>query len=434
MEIRCLATTLIAAAYKLRRQLLIGCLCLFSGTAGAQFFSYETAYPGVDYASRPLTDRVTRLMAEVAAGRVTLEHDGSQRGYLDSLLAALDIDPDSQFLVFSKTAAKTRFVTAQTPRALYFNDDTYIGFTQNSRTLEIAVMDPVLGPVFFDFNQDPDAPGVEREMNRCLRCHDSYSMTGGGVPRFLLTSVIANPEGEIVTHEISIVTDTSTPLNRRWGGMYVTGMHGSQDIMGNFVVDDVAKLRNLDLTPNGNKADLAGYLDTSSYISSGSDIVALMVVEHQVEVQNAITRLSFESRTRLHENGSLSADELAELTRPVLESLFFANEVALADRITGSSGFADNFQARGPTDNQGRSLRDLNLETRTFTYPLSYLVYSDAIEALPGEVKRYLFDGIRRVLSGELQDAAFSHLDAQAREAISAILRATKPEILGEGD
>ena len=122
-----------------------------------------------------------------------------------------------------------------------------------------------------------------------------------------------------------------------------------------------------------------------------------------------------------------------ELTRPVLESLFFANEVALTDKITGSSGFADNFQARGPKDDQGRSLRDLNLETRTFEYPLSYLVYSDAIEALPGEVKRYLFDGIRRVLSGELQDAAFSHLDAQARAAITAILRATKPDILAEG-
>jgi hypothetical protein len=433
MQIQYFATTLIAAAYKLCRPLLIGCLCLSSGTAGAQFFSYETAYPGVDYASGPLNDRVTRLMADIAAGRKTLEYDAANRGYLDSLLAALEIDPDSQFLVFSKTALKTRFVTAKTPRALYFNDDTYVAFIQNSRSLEIAAMDPVLGPVFFDFSQDPEQVSSEREMNRCLRCHDSYSMTGGGVPRFLLSSVIANPEGEIVTHEISIITDTSTPLNRRWGGMYVSGMHGSQDIMGNFVVDDVAKLLNLDLTPNGNKADLSEYLDTSPYISSGSDIVTLMVLEHQIEVQNRLTRLSFESRTRLHENGSLSADELAELTRPVLESLFFANEVALTDRITGSSGFADNFQDRGPKDNQGRSLRDLNLETRTFEYPLSYLVYSEAIEALPGEVKRYLFDGIRRVLSGELQDDAFSHLDTQTREAIIAILRATKPDILAEG-
>jgi hypothetical protein len=433
MGIRRLFTTLTSRARKARRQFCAGCLCLASTIASGQFFSYETTYPGVDYASGPLTDRVTRLMTEIEAGRVTLEYDAEQRGYLDSLLAALDIDPNSQFLVFSKTAAKTRFVTAQTPRALYFNDDTYVGFIQNSRTLEIAVMDPVQGPVFFDFNQDPDAPGIEREINRCLRCHDSYSMTGGGVPRFLLTSVIANPEGEIVTHEISIVTDTSTPLNRRWGGMYVTGMHGSQDIMGNFIVDDVAKLRELNLTPNGNKVDLAGYLDTASYITGGSDIVALMIVEHQVEVQNALTRLSFESRTRLYENGRLSSEELAELTRPLLESLFFVHEVALVDTITGSSGFADNFQARGPQDSQGRSLRDLNLATRIFEYPLSYLVYSEAVNALPQPVKAHLYNDIRRVLLGELQDAAFAHLDSGMREAITSILRETKPEILAQG-
>ena len=394
-------------------------------------FSYEEAYPGVDYATRPLNDRATRLMADIEAGRKTLEFDAEGRGYLDSLLAALDIDPSSQFLVFSKTALKTRFVTAQTPRALYFNDDTYVAFVQGSRSLEVAAMDPVLGPVFFDFSQVPeDEDRMTREMNRCLRCHDSYSMTGGGVPRFLLSSVLAGPDGEIVAHEVSIITDTSTPLNRRWGGMYVTGLHGSQDILGNFIVDDVSKLTNMDLAPNGNKTGLSAYLDTSPYISSGSDIVALMVLEHQVEVQNKLTRLGFESRTRLHENGALTEQELADLTRPLLESLFMANEVALTDTITGTSGFSDTFQALGPKDSQGRSLRDLNLETRTFEYPLSYLVYSDAFNALPAPVLEHLFDSIRRVLAGESNEPAFAHLSAGDRAAITAILRDTKPEML----
>ncbi len=105
----------------------------------------------MDYSSRPLDDRLTRLMAQVDAGEVTLEHDAEGRGYLDALLKALEINPASQVLVFSKTALKTRFVTAATPRALYFNDDIYIGFIQNSRSVEIAAMDPVVGPVFFDF-------------------------------------------------------------------------------------------------------------------------------------------------------------------------------------------------------------------------------------------------------------------------------------------
>lgn len=415
----------------LRRQFCVACLCLASAGASAQFFSYETAYPGVDYATRPLDDRVTRLMADIAAGETTLNHDAQGRGYLDSLLAALDIDPDSQVLVFSKTALKTRLVTSKTPRAVYFNDDTYIAFTQNSRSVELAAMDPVLGPVFFEFSQDPDeAIGVEREVSRCLRCHDSYSMTGGGVPRFLLSSVLADAEGDIVAHEISIITDTSTPLNRRWGGMYVTGTHGDQDIMGNFIVDDVALLRNINLTPNGNKTDLSAYLDTSPYISSGSDIVALMVLEHQVEVQNRLTRLSFDSRTRLHENGSLTVRELEELTRPVLRSLFMADEVTLTDTITGTSGFSARFQARGPRDAEGRSLRELDLQTRTFKYPLSYLVYSAAVDALPLPVRDYLYGRIRQVLEGQSSDGSFAHLDATDRAAITAILRDTKPEIL----
>ena len=393
----------------------------------AQVFSYETSYPSVDYATRPLSDRVTRLMADIDAGEVTLEFADNGRGYLDSLLAALDIDPASQFLVFSKTALKTRFVTAANPRALYFNDDTYVGITHNSRTLEITAMDPNVGQVFFDLSQDPDAPvTLTREQNRCLRCHDSYSMTGGGVPRFLLSSVLANAEGEIVTHEISVITDTSTPLNRRWGGMYVTGTHGSQETLGNFVVDDIAKLTNMNLAANGNKTDLSAYLDTGSYISSGSDIVALLVVEHQVEVQNAITRLNFDSRAQLASTGGIPIPDLDAMVQPLLESLFMVHEAALTDAIRGSSGYSDHFQALGPTDGSGRSLRQLDLRERTFRYPFSYLIYSAAIDALPEPVLAHLYQRIRQVLAGE--DAGIL-LAAENRDAISAILRDTKPAI-----
>ena len=420
--------------YRLYKQILYPLLAVLASASyscvSAQVFNYDDSYPGVDYSSRPLEDRLTRLMAQVDAGEVTLEHDAEGRGYLDALLEALEINPASQVLVFSKTALKTRFVTAATPRALYFNDDIYIGFIQNSRSVEIAAMDPVVGPVFFDFSQRADQPiDSEREMSRCLRCHDTYSMTGGGVPRFLLSSVLANPEGNIVTHEISIITDTSTPLNRRWGGMYVTGTHGSQEIMGNFVIDDVAKLTNIDLKPNGNKADLYGYVDTSPYISSGSDIVALLVLEHQVEFQNRLTRLSFESRTRLHSNGSIAEEEMASLTQPLLESMFMLNETPLTDMVSGDPSYRDYFQALGPFADDGRSLRELDLQARTFKYPVSYLVYSDAFNALPSEVKIYLYGRIRQILEGSDQDPAFSKLDRESLVAASAILRDTKPEI-----
>ena len=417
---------------KLARPLLLWGLVmsLLPGSLLAQAFSYEQAYPGVNYASAPLSDRVTRLMADIESGEVSLAYDAEARGYLDSLLQALDIDPSSQALVFSKTALKTRFVSAATPRAIYFNDDTYIAFIQGSRSLEISTMDPNLGPVFMVFSQDPEGPVVEREMNRCLRCHDSYSMTGGGVPRFLLSSVLANEKGEIVTHEVSIITDTSTPLNRRWGGFYVSGSHGSQEIMGNFVIDDLAKLRNLDLSVNSNKADLSEFLDTSPYVSSGSDIVALLVLEHQIEVQNKLSRLNFESRTRLHEQGDISDSELDEFVTPLVESLFMLHEVPLTDAVAGSSGFTEYFQSLGPRDGEGRSLRELDLKKRTFKYPLSYLIYSDAIAALPERVKKFLYQKIRLVLAGEAGEEVFSALSESDRAAITAILGETKAEIL----
>ena len=43
------------------------------------------------------------------------------------------------------------------PRALYFNDDVYIGYVQESYFLEIAAIDPVRGAVFHALSQEPKA-------------------------------------------------------------------------------------------------------------------------------------------------------------------------------------------------------------------------------------------------------------------------------------
>ena len=131
----------------------------------------------------------------------------------------------------------------QTPRSLFFNDEVYVGFVPGSRSLEVAAMDPNQGPVFFDVSQEANAEEpFKQETGRCLRCHDSYSMTGGGVPRFMLSSVIAGADGNVVSHELSEITDISTPIENRWGGWYVTGKSGKQGHLGNFIVTDVSIL------------------------------------------------------------------------------------------------------------------------------------------------------------------------------------------------
>lgn len=415
----------------MRKQALIPCFALLLAAlcmpAAAQL-RYDTEYPAIGYSTAELNDPVTGLVRRIEAGEVTLRY-AEGRGYLDSLLEVLDIDPNSQVLVFSKTSLKNRFITSHTPRAVYFNDEVYVGLTLGSNALEIGAMDPNLGPVFFDMpNRLGDAVAFERQMGRCLRCHDSYGLSGGGVPRFILSSNLAGEDGSIVSHELSEITTTATPIQRRWGGFYVTGTHGALEHMGNLVLRDVPAVLKLDLSLTGNKRDLSEFLDLTPYPSVHSDITALLVLEHQVEVQNLITRVNYDARTLLDAAGMNAETEarLAEIAEPLVRSLLMADEAPLSDAVQGTSGFAEGFQARGPFDARGRSLRELDLKTRTFKYPLSYLIHSKAFLALPEAVKAIVFGRVEEALAGG--DGALAHLDADLRGGALGILRDTHPE------
>ena len=404
---------------------------------------YDTEYPAIGYATTARTDAVAELEARLASGAAVLEHDAS-RGYLASVLGALDIGVESQVLVFSKTSVQAQIITATTPRAIYFNDDTYVGWVPGSRTLEVASLDPRLGPVFYTLAQDSAAPvGFERHLGECLRCHDSYSLTGGGVPRFITGSGYTDVDGNLVAHEGWILTSDRTPLKSRWGGWYVSGYHGEQVHLGNIAVHDVAELLELETLRKGNLENLDSLLDTSAYLSNKSDIVALLVLEHQVRVQNAITRVRYDtvgvpstvgaaSGRDSSPVGASSARDLpvliAELAEPLVEALFLAGEIDLTDRISGTSGFAAAFEARGPRDSNGRSLRELDLTTRLFKYPLSYAIYSHAFDALPAEAKDYVYARIREILAGDDESEASARLSAADRAAILEILRDTKPD------
>lgn len=394
-------------------------------------FRYDTEYPVIGYGKTAPQDRFTQAMHDLAAAGRTLEHDAEGRGYLDALLQLLDIDPASQVLVWSKTSLKQRFIQPSNPRSLFFNDEVYVGFVPGSSTLEIGAMDPNLGPVFFDFAQNPQAPQpFKQETTRCLRCHDTYSMTGGGVPRFMLQSVLAGSDGSIVSHEISEITDTSTPFARRFGGWYVTGTHGSMQTMANYIISSGSMISQPDFTQTGNKISLDEYVQLDAYLRPTSDIVALLVLEHQVEVQNAVTRVNYDSRMLLDGNPQAGAAELDPLIRPLLDALFMVQEAPLTDRVEGTSGFREYFEQQGPRDGAGRSLRELDLESRTFRLPLSYLIYSDAIKALPEPVRTRLFAQVRAVLQQESGAVDYPHLNADQRAAITAILQDTYPAVL----
>jgi hypothetical protein len=173
----------------------------------------------------------------------------------------------------------------------------------------------------------------------------------------------------------------------------------------------------------GNVTDLSDRFDVTRYLSPDSDVVALLVLAHQARVHNLITQA--------HQ----AADEVPAMPHRIdgaverlLREMLFAQEAPLGGPIAGTSAYAREFAARGPRDGRERSLRDLDLGDRLFRYPLSFLIYSAAFDALPEAIRDPFYTRLDAVLDGEDADPKFAHLSAADRAAIREILAATKPE------
>ncbi len=271
---------------------------------------------------------------------------------------------------------------------------------------------------------DPDLPG----------CHDTYELSGGGVPRFLLMSSYVSIRGDQLTHEDNILTTDETPLESRWGGWYITGQTGKQKHVGNILVKDVQELVKIDNVRRGNIDTLDGLFDTTPYLTNKSDVVALLVLQHQVTVQNLLTRANFEVRNALARVGqkpkALSAKTIAVLhgdLDDLAKAMLFGDAAPYADTIQGNSGFDAWFQKQAIKDPRGRSLRDLDLQTRLFRYPLSYLVYTPSFDALPEYAREYVFGKFAAVLQGRDTSASYAFMSIADRRDTLQVLTATKP-------
>ena len=396
---------------------------------------YDREYPVIGYGSGTPDGPLAKLRKRIESGEVKLEFD-SRNGYLASLLRELDIDVASQMLVFSKTSVQKGRISPETPRAIYFRDDVYVGWVQRGASIEISALDPNLGPVFYTLSQEnSERPEFARQTFRCLRCHDSYSLTGGGVPRYIMGSMFPDANGLAVSHAGWYLTTDRNPISQRWGGWYVTGTHGDQKHMGNLIVTDPTDREQFDLARGANRTDLEGLVDTSPYLTGHSDIVALMVIEHQVGVQNLIIGANWKIRSALAaENVADEQDAgsiprlVEEVTEPLVEAMLFVGEAPLTGPIEGTSGFSSKFVSRGPRDGEGRSLLELDLTTRLFRYPMSYLIYSEAFDALPDLARDYVYRRLREVLDGEDRSERFAHLAAADRRVILEILETTKDD------
>jgi hypothetical protein len=234
--------------------------------------------------------------------------------------------------------------------------------------------------------------------------------------------------------------DHTTPIDQRWGGWYVTGTHGTQKHLGNLTVKGRDFVEPVDNSEGHNLVDLEFRINPDRYLTAHSDIVALMVLEHQAFVHNRLTRANFDTRQALAYEATINdamdkpaGSELESTTRRIkstgdrlVQALLFTDEAPLTAPIKGTSGYAEQFASSGPRDKQGRSLRDLDMTTRMFKYPCSYLIYSKSFDGLPSQSRDYVLQRLWDVLSGNDTSKEFSHLSPTDRRTILEILCETK--------
>lgn len=365
-------------------------------------------HPAVGYATRPVDDPVSRLQKRLDRGEVKLDF-GDQHGYLAAILKALSVPQESQVLVFSKTSFQAPRIAPRLPRAIYFNDSVSVGWVRGGDVLEFAAVDPRQGVIFYTLDQEETArPRFDRR-DTCLQCHATGATLG--VPGLAVRSVYPQSNGMPIFPAPAYITDHRSPLKERWGGWYVSGRHGSQRHMGNAVVPNREQPTELETGNTQNQMNLKARFDTGAYLTPHSDIVALMMLEHQTRLTNLIARLGFEARMGMHDWKPI-ADEVASY-------MTFTGEAMWTEPLEGVSGFAERFAQSGPRDRRGRSLRDLDLDTRLLRYSFSYLIYSEAFDALPPAA----LDRVYRKLWELLRQRP-----AQ-RQAVVSILRETKPTL-----
>ncbi len=405
-------------------------------SAWAQNASFEN--PPVDYLKAPVDDAVARLAQKVASGETELVFE-RPHGYLKSVLEALEIPVSSQTLVFSKTSMQLHRISPSRPRAIYFNDEVYVGWCQQGDFVELASTDARQGAIFYTLKQNSGRPPeFVRDRGQCLVCHASSRTQN--VPGYLVRSVYPDRGGQPVPGSGTFTTSMTSPFAERWGGWYVTGQHGQMLHLGNRQYAD--SKQPIDERTSQNLETLDGIVSTQPYLSDHSDLVALMVLEHQTQMHNAITAASFETREALHQSYEMNEvlgrekDLVSDSARRRIETvaerlvshLLMCDEFRLESPVSGTSGFAREFQERGIRDSRNHSLRDLDLQTRLFRYPCSYLVYSPSFDALPDPVRTRTIERVAEILLGHDDSDRFSHLTAEMRQGILEILVETKTE------
>lgn len=394
--------------------------------------------PPVSYSSSRPHEAITVLEGKMASG--SLELTGDERTVVRRLLAALGIPESSQMLVFSKTSFQKDRIDPAHPRAIYFSDEVYMGWCPGG-LVEVAAIDPVLGPVFYSF--DPHAVGKGKRFVRdedCLRCHGGIFVPE--IPGLLARSVFTDSGGQPLLEFGSELVDATTPIEKRWGGWYVTAMRAGPRHRGNLIVTTGREPNPNELAASANLKSLKSLVDTSPYLEPTSDVTALLVFEHQISVQNALTRANQECLRMITYQTNLQRElkepvtsepayesvqhVFSSATQLVLDALLYKDEAALPESgVEGASDFAKLFSRKTRGLENPPSLKELDLKGRLFKYRCSYLIQSSTFAALQPTLRRRVLQRLYRVLTDSSPDPRYAYLEPGERDTIRQIITAT---------
>ena len=378
--------------------------------------------PAIRYSAAPTTDPVAAFNAKLQSGAASLTFDPAN-GYLRSVLEAFNVPVESQALVFSQSSFQAPLINVLNPRAIYFGDAVAIGWVRGGRILEITAQDPNQGVIFYELEQKESASPRFVRNNDCLACHLSWETRG--VPGLLVQSMYPIPDE--ISYANGFTTVHGSPLEQRWGGWYVTGDHGGAKHMGNVTVMPADKGKLKIANPTRALDSVEGLFDLKGYPTPYSDVVAQLVLAHQTQMTNLITRAGWEARLLTAKPSTDASARLAEAVNDLVDYLLFVDEAPLTGPVKGTAGFTERFAKSGPRDKQGRSLRDFDLKRRLFQYPCSYMIYTPAFDALPQLAKDAVYNRMWEVLSGREKQPRYRALSPADRRAIVEILRGTKP-------
>lgn len=384
--------------------------------------------PPIRYSDSKATDSLSKLAADLESGAKRVEGE-TPLEQLRFVLRELKVPEESQMLVFSKTSLQNSLIHPKNPRALYFSEDAYVGYVPGG-SIEAVVVDPRLGPVFYLIEPGgPHGLKIERDLSNCMSCHGTARTEN--VPGMQVRSVYPNADGHpLLSMGTSHVTH-ETPLSERWGGYYVTG-RSSLPHLGNRTYEEDGP----DEPLPSDLEDLKERIDVAKYPQATSDIVALMVLEHQCRMHNLLTAAALQYQRAYFLGRALdpaadpdqgSAGRVADgMAERIVACLLFKDEADPGDDLEGGDAFQKAFTARFPRTKAGDSLADLRLYGRLFKNPCSYMVYSSSFRDLPPRVKSAVLARLKAVLAGE--DPAFDWLKASECRRIEAILAETLPD------